>query len=432
MTFGFAARVSLSLAGLLAGEQVASGLEAQPPLPSGTAIAIERRSDGATLIFDGTLQSANSSTGPWLDLPEAVSPFTIDLAAGQKFFRSRAPSVESIFSSRSIAELTVSGPLQRHFDLALAGLPDGIFPPVREKPYFEATVAFEGSVLPARLRVRGNSSLQECPFPKLKFKIRPEDRAGTPFFDAREVKIATHCADGGEGNVGRLRDERAAFREALAYETMELLGFISPRVRRAQSTYQDTSPLVPNGSEEGWEVTRNSLLLDDIEVVAERMQGRALEDEEIAALENADFDEQLMAELELLHALLGNWDYALSVDGQGLWNTDVIELPDKKLVPVAGDFDLASFVTGQVRRSAPHDYHPELPDLDREALYRVDEARKKAGFDQFRAAMARFEAHRVDLEALINAAEVDEVGRINAFRHVEAFFNGLAATAGLR
>lgn len=420
----------MSLAGLLAGGPFASGLAVQPPLSFGATVAIERRSEGATLTFDGTLQRADSPDGPWLDLPEAVSPLTIDLAAGPKFFRSRAPALESIFSSRSIAELTVSGPLQQHFDLALAGLPDGIFPPVREKPYFEATVALEGAVLPARLRVRGNSSLQECPFPKLKFKIRPEDRADTPFFDAREVKIATHCADGGEGNVGRLRDERAAFREALAYETMEFLGFISPRVRRAQMTYRDTSPPAPNGSEKGWEVARKSMLLDDIEVVAERMEGRALEDEEIAALKDAGFDEQLIADLELLHALLGNWDYALSVDGQELWNTDVIELPDKQLVPVAGDFDLASFVTGQVRRSAPHDYHPELPDLDREALYRVDEARKNAGSERFRTAAARFESQRPGLEALINSAEVDDAGRINALRHVEAFFNALAAAAG--
>lgn len=92
--------------------------------------------------------------------------------------------------------------MQAHFDLALAGIPDGIFPPRREKPYFVGKVWYSGHEVPVQLRVRGNSSLQECPFPKLKFKVARVDRVGTRFADAREVKLGTHCADGGRGTVG--------------------------------------------------------------------------------------------------------------------------------------------------------------------------------------------------------------------------------------
>jgi hypothetical protein len=405
-----------------------AGLESGPA-PDDSArpvITIEHQTARATIRFTGGLQSAQTPAGPWTDLPNAVSPFTVDANAGQQFFRTRALASDSVFSSRSVAELTVSGPLQQHFDLAFAGVPDGIFPPVREKPWFEATVAMDGATVPATLRVRGNSSLQECPFPKLKFKVSRENREGTPFFDAREVKIGTHCAEGGSGNVGRLRDERAAFREALAYETMELLGFISPRVRRARIDYRDTSP-AQDGSDTGWQLARHAMLLDDIEVVAERMGGRALEDEEIGALENAGFDPQLITELELLHVLLGNWDYALSTDGRELWNTGVIELPGKELVPVAGDFDLASFVTGVVRPSAPHDYHPELPELERETRFKIAEIQKRVGVGLFQAAAARFREHRPGMEAQINAAELDDPGRANALAHLAAFFDALDA-----
>jgi len=286
-----------------------------------------------------------------------------------------------------------------------------------------------GFELPVSLRVRGNSSLQECPFPKLKFKISKEDRPGTPFFDAREIKIGTHCAEGGRGNIGRLRDQTATFREALAYETMELLGFISPRVRRAHIEYRDTTTTTSTNADAmvGWSISRDALILDDVEVLAERLGGRPLEEEEIAALTDPSFDAQLITDLELLHALLGNWDYHLYVDGQGIWNTDVIELPDGKLLPVAGDFDLASWVTGVVRLSAPRDYHPELGDVERQARFQLEQIQGRVSVQNFLAGSNRFILKKTAIESLINTNVIDEAGRTNSLWHVTAFFNALNA-----
>jgi len=387
-------------------------------------IAISREGARAKITFSGTLQSADAVSGLWNDLVNAASPYYQDMAGTQRFYRTRAP--ESIFSSSSVIAWTMTGPFQTNFDRAFAGTPDGIFPPVREKPYFDGTLKMTGFELPVSLRVRGNSSLQECPFPKLKLKISRDQRAGTPFFDAREIKIGTHCAEGGHGTIGRLRDETAAFREALAYETMELMGFVAPRVRRARIDYRDTTPT--NGtSTAGWQVTRNAVILDDIEVVADRLGGRALDDEEVAALTKANFDEQLITDLQLLHALLGNWDYVLSLDGRGLWNTEVIELESGTLVPVAGDFDLSSWVTEVVRLSAPHDYHPELADVERQARYTVEQIQQRVSGPSFTAASNRFALQRPAIEAQINATQIDEPGRTNALRHLTAFFDALAS-----
>lgn len=406
--------------------QESFALVAESVAPSPPAIAIAREPSRATITFTGVLESADTPSGPWKEAQNGGSSVMVDLEGVQKFFRAREADGSSIFSSRTVAELTVEGPLQHFFDMAFAGLPDGIFPPVREKPYFEGTVEISGSEIPVSLRVRGNSSLQECPFPKLKLKVSKADRPGTPFFDAREIKIGTHCGEGGRGNIGRLRDQRAAFREALAYETMELMGFVTPRVRRARIEYRDTTP-TNAVVDSGWQVVRHALIFDDIEVVAERLAGRALDDEEVAALSEAGFDGQLIAELQLLNALLGNWDYELSTDGEGLWNVEVIELPDKRLTPVVGDFDLASFVTGEVRVSVPAEYHPELPDLERQALYDVEQVRQSAGEALFTAARDRFLLNREAIETQIHAAEIDDEGRANALEHASAFYDALAA-----
>lgn len=389
-------------------------------------IAISREGGRVAIGFAGRLQSAPAVTGPWLDLPAARSPYFPEGLLGHGFYRSISPEVASIFSVRSIVELAIAGPLQKHFELALAGMPDGIIPPKREKPPFQGLVSLNGQELPAGLRVRGYSSLQECPFPKLTLKVGREVRTNTPFFDAREIKIGTHCAEGGRGPIGRLRDERSTYREALAYEAMEHLGFLCPRIRRARIQFQDTTP-TNNVSEVGWQVTRNALLLDDAEVVGERLGGHALDDDELAELTDARFDPQLIVDLRCLHALLGNWDFVLNETGERLWNTDVIELPDGTLVPLAGDFDLCSFVTEIVRDRAPHDYHPELPELDRQTRFDLEQIRGSTTTDRFQASVQRFAARREGLLALVNEAEVDDLGRTNARNHVEAFFRSLEA-----
>ena len=217
-------------------------------------------------------------------------------------------------------------------------------------------MSLPGLALPVTIRVRGNSSLQECPFPKLKFKVSREVRPGTPFAQARELDLGTHCAEGGWGSIGRLREQKAVYREVLAYEVLRLLEFTSPKVRRALIEYHDTTPATNASASGGWRITRNASLLEDIEVVAERLGGRALEDTEAAALPGTAFGPQAITDLQFFNALIGNWDYAIATDSIGVWNIEVIELPTgptNQFLPVAGDFDLASWVTGVVRRHRP-------------------------------------------------------------------------------
>ncbi|MBX3732699.1 MAG: hypothetical protein KF791_08900 [Verrucomicrobiae bacterium] len=395
------------------------------------SISIERAAtDGRIHVrFDGFVESAAELGGPWVPMTAATSPFLTGDPDGLRFYRGGDLTDPAAFGSRSVAEWIIAGPLQQHFELAFAGMPDGIFPPRREKPYFDGSVTVAGRTIPVSLRVRGNSSLQECPFPKIKLKVSRKDREGTPFASAREVKIGTHCAEGGQGSIGRLRDERATFREALAYEAMELLGFVSPKVRRARIEFRDTSP-GDDPELRGWTVTRMAMVLEDPEVVAERDGGRALSDEEVGALTNARFGAQLIADLRFLHVLLGNWDFVLTEDGRDLWNTDVIRRGDGVLVPLAGDFDLCSWVTAQVRSSAPWDYLPDLPERDRNVRFELQTLRQSLPHATFDAAAARFAARRADLELLVAAALVDAAGRTNAAAHVTTFFNGLTAVAG--
>jgi hypothetical protein len=382
------------------------------------------------LYFSGVLWVADHVQGPWSMVAEAESPFALDAANTQKFFRAGPLGTNNIFDAHTLVSMGLSGPLQGNFNLAHAGTPDGIFPPVRLKDYFLGTLVIPGWTLPASVRVRGNSSLQECPFPKLKFKIAKEARAGTPFADAKEIKIGTHCAEGGHGGIGRLREQSAVFREVLAYEALELMGFTAPRIRRVEMDYVDTTPATNDYSTVGWQVTRDALIVEDGEVLASRLGGRLLNEEEAVALGTGKFDLQLTADLQCFEALIGNWDCDLGWGGRNVWNFEVLEFPTGSVtnyVPVAGDFDLASWVTGVVRRSAPWDYHPELGDLERETRYALEQAQLRVGAVLFNASRQRFNDRKAALETLVNFARIDEDGRANAQHHVSVFYEALSA-----
>ncbi len=402
----------------------ASGLEARPTIH----LAFEDRQPW--IYFNGVLWAADQVEGPWSMVEGAESPFALDAANAQKYFRAGPLGTNSIFEAHTLVSMGLSGPMQGSFELAHAGTPDGIIPPVRLKPYFDGTLTLPGWTLPATIRVRGNSSLQECPFPKLKFKIAKADRAGTPFADAKEVKIGTHCAEGGRGSIGRLREQSAVYREVLAYEALELMGLAAPRIRRVEMDYLDTTPATNDFSVVGWQVTRDALIVEDGEVLAARLGARLLAEEEAATLALEKFDLQLTADLQCFETLLGNWDYDLGWGGRNVWNFDVLEFTTGSLtnyVPVAGDFDLASWVTGVVRRSAPWEYHPELGDLERETRYSLEQARQRVGTAVFNVTRQRFNDRKAALETLVNYARIDDDGRTNVQQHISVFYDALSA-----
>jgi hypothetical protein len=60
--------------------------------PSGSTrptLSLARTATGLTLTFGGTLQSADSVTGPWTDVAAAVSPLSVTITGTQKFYRAK-------------------------------------------------------------------------------------------------------------------------------------------------------------------------------------------------------------------------------------------------------------------------------------------------------------------------------------------------------
>ncbi|MBI4663919.1 MAG: Ig-like domain-containing protein [Verrucomicrobia bacterium] len=64
----------------------AANITAKPPAPK---LSVARSATGLTVTFTGSLQAADSVTGPWTDVANASSPLSVTPAGAQKFYRAK-------------------------------------------------------------------------------------------------------------------------------------------------------------------------------------------------------------------------------------------------------------------------------------------------------------------------------------------------------
>ncbi|MBI4661111.1 MAG: hypothetical protein HY735_19960 [Verrucomicrobia bacterium] len=83
---GFAASTDDALKLFDAAVEWASGVKPQAPAPT---LSLTRTATGISIVFSGTLQSADAVTGPWADVAGAASPLAVTPAGVQKFYRAK-------------------------------------------------------------------------------------------------------------------------------------------------------------------------------------------------------------------------------------------------------------------------------------------------------------------------------------------------------
>ncbi|KPA15138.1 hypothetical protein MHK_004655 [Candidatus Magnetomorum sp. HK-1] len=352
--------------------------------------------------------------------------YALKVIAGMSDDHQKKPN---FFDSNDVLSFTITSEFDPAFKDAHAGEPDGIFPPQRLKYYFPGEFQLDGynSVF-VDIKVRGNSSLQECSFPKLKIKATKEERSGTIFEDVRKIKIGTHCSDEDTpGHIGRLRSEIATHREAFVYQILKTLGIESMRARAATITYNDSSLSST--------IVRDSFIFEHIDVLADRLNGKAIDDPsdiETVYPQNAIMNPQIVSNIQFFQALIGNWDFNLPIvlseeKGSKVWNMEMIVLSNNILLPIPTDFDLASIVTGKIdTRSPPADLMPEQNDITRQAAYYINKINKTFSNELISVSKEIFESKKIELEKVLADAPLDDSGRSIASEHISGFYLALS------
>ncbi len=339
------------------------------------------------------------------------------------------------FLEKTPLALKISAPLGDAFRAAFAGVPDGIVPPDRKKDPFAGTfVVAAGESESVELAVRGNSSLQECEFPKLKVGLATRsDDASDVFFATKKLKIGTHCGEETEvnGTIGRLRNELATYREELAYQLARELGIVTLATRPAVVEYSDTSsePLFASP------LKRKAFVLEHVDELARRLGAEALSDPSDCGDDpNLKPDAKAVLRVKFFHAMIGNWDFGLGPaesNGCGpLWNTEVLVHPEGYLTLVPADFDLSAFVVAEVRDPETNQLVPiDADNAKVSARGYLATATDGWPAEAVTAMKAEYAAKKDALLALVNDSLADDAGKAAARLLLEGFFAVLTEPA---
>ena len=274
---------------------------------------------------------------------------------------------EQLIFEESISPINfkLTAPLIFMFEKAYAGLPSGIFPPTREKEYEkDASIQYNNKDFENfKIKVRGNNSLIECSFAKLKINFKNPSATQNSNKYLNKIRIGTHCGDQDKPHLKRMTHENYTWRQATVLDIARIVGLRVPRVKRAIIEYVDNSNEVKQKNYSQIRVNkvnvkRHAFLMEDTSDIAKEIGFEKIDD--ILANENRAKLAKLIkledfVKIIIFNSMVMNWDMSLPNpydDNIGsFWNIDLIgkKINDEyvEIMPIVDDFDLAFSVTGK-------------------------------------------------------------------------------------
>lgn len=232
---------------------------------------------------------------------------------------------------------------------------DGEAPPAWQEPEFsepgKLTIAVEGGekVLDMRVYIRGESSQNDCPFPKLKIDFDDKEQLKkTPFKGHGKFRLNTHCGPGdasARSGMGRVMNGVGPVREELTYKIIRAMGIPTYATRVLAIKYEDTAAnnavtetfgmAMESGddAEQRFKAMQPALIPEGYEYLDPAVAGRGR-----ATPEN-------LAQVTVAEAFSGNKDWG------GTHNVDSFGAnPPTEIFQIAQDFDLGAIVLADIAR----------------------------------------------------------------------------------
>lgn len=203
--------------------------------------------------------------------------------------------------------------------------------------------------VPVRLRVKGKSTADICPFKKLEIKFKDADTTNTLFANMKSVDLNTHCAEPGELDED-LQHFNTSFynhREVAIYKMAETLKVPTYQSRALHIRYKNTALKVDEAKH-----AYQAFFLEDNGDLLKRIQAREIKPNDFSKNAKIDTSTQLevisedLFRASLFNLLIRNpdWDFPCG-DGNRFHNLKIIETQSGNWVPLVYDFNLSPIVT---------------------------------------------------------------------------------------
>ncbi len=298
--------------------------------------------------------------------------------------------------------------------------------PPKEREYFRGVLSIVGTSLeiPVDLRIRGQTSVGELELPKLKLKFKDkQENSNSPFFAIKSIAINTQGFEKPStqiSGIGRLADPIAVVREAAVYEILEAMGVLVRAHRLVDIIYSDTIT--------GRRISGPALFLEDIDALAKRSDGREFKAEEISAESQQTVTDEQFAKINLLQAMIGNWDWYLSRSllNEKSHNISFVVKNDGKMLPVLEDFDTASIVTGKPRPipQMTESFFPERSPVFRFIAWQLlTGTRKQVTSETLLNSIQYFLVLQKEVETVVDRLFLDKKSHVIVREHIEAFYD---------
>jgi hypothetical protein len=342
----------------------------------------------------------DSNPRPWVSQLCIAALLAIG-AAGIAGAQDRGAPATGLFASETPLKFRLEMPVQQVTGSRKSRDPD----------YFDARLVYTGAddaevALDLRVRVRGKSRAEVCPFPPILLNFKAKELDGTWFDGENKLKLVTHC-------MSSEIYEHYELVEYLNYRVLNLLTDMSLRVRPVEVTYYDSK-------REREFVTKPAFLIEDEERFAARHGLHLVTDEQV---ERGRYDQAALALVEMFQYFAGNTDWSATQGPKGkpcCHNVVPMTRDDGTVVPIAYDFDSTGIV------NPPY----ALPDARlpirniRSRLYRGpcrDAAEITASYEPF-------QSHRAEIVALFDAEQARLGKTGDAVRsYIDDFYETLAS-----
>lgn len=279
---------------------------------------------------------------------------------------------QNLFDSEQTLKVKITAPFQSLFDkrsdpklFAPAHSIDGVVEVFNE---FQN----QSETYQVQIFMRGNMTLNECDFPKLKLKFKKEETTKKRLFNRKSYDLATHCLNHPESYEDLKKNmlSGSPHRESFALDLQSDLGLVSVLTRNAVIDYVDTSNperIVTNANRDaffmestGSLIKRTGALYSVIGVtdVSKKLLVSGPDDNDVPpqrlyeyADKHPEVNIQEVLKFFLLQNLIGNMDYFVKVknssEKQQLWNVKAIALNKTRWALYGNDFNLAMMVTNE-------------------------------------------------------------------------------------
>ncbi len=236
----------------------------------------------------------------------------------------------------------------------------------------------------------------DCNVPPLRLNFKKKQVKNTVFAGQNKLKLVTHCKDKAKAY------EQFTLQEYLIYKVYNLITENSFRVRLVRLTYIDTG-----GKRKP--VTKYGFLIEDEDLLAERLGGRILK---TGVIHQEKTHRELATLLAVFQYMMGNTDWSVP----GHHNIKLVFIgPNLPPISIPFDFDMAGLITTPY---AKPDYRLHISSV-RERLYR-GYCRSE---DEFQAAFAPFNEQQEAIYALFQDFEyLDEKVKGRSLDYLDDFY----------